>query len=213
VIQTIAGATQEVKKSFQNALPLELALIKLTSETTPQNEILARLEHLEKAIAALQNSGIEEPQALKAEPRLSRAALPQPEPEAAREIPQAATAAIEQGSFDWDGFLDKVKQKKRTVGALIQEGKPAGFDGMELVVEFPPNLKFHIENLALPQNKELLENVLLSIYGKPIKITCIPQNTKSKAESPAEKKPAAPDLLQQAVSLFGGKVEPISKEE
>jgi DNA polymerase-3 subunit gamma/tau len=156
IIQMLAGATNEVKKSFQNALPLELALIKLTTKTAHQDEILARLERLEQTVATLQNSGIAVSPVPKVEPEVSRK----------RDISKASTEPVmetasvapvlshpDQANFDWEQFLETVKQKKRTVGALIQEGKPVSFDGAQLVVEFPANLKFHIENLALPQNR------------------------------------------------------------
>jgi hypothetical protein len=196
---------------------LELALIKLTTETAYQNEILARLEQLEQTVARFQNSGGVTPPVIKSNPESAPKSIalktPVAQPTSTEESPAVSGLQPEQGNIDWDAFLEKVKQKKRTVGALIQEGKAVSFDGTQLVVEFPPNLKFHIENLALPQNKELLENILLSIYGKPIKIACVPQNDKPRPGIPPEKSQGPPDVLQQAVSLFGGKVEPISKEE
>lgn len=218
IIQMLAGATNEVKKSFQNALPLELAIIKLTTGIASQNEILTRLERLEQTVAALQKTGGAVPRVAKAPSESQQPRLTSP-----KAVTPAANGPVSKASleghgnpdnFNWDQFLEAVKQKKRTVGALLQEGKVASFNGVSLVVEFPPHLKFHIENLALPHNKELLENILLSMYGKEIKIACVPQNSMNvKHDSPSEKKQTQPDLLQQAVSMFGGKVEPISKEE
>ncbi|HPT86419.1 MAG TPA: DNA polymerase III subunit gamma/tau [Bacillota bacterium] len=218
IIETLATATNEVKKSFQSALPLELALIKLTT-VQGAGDVLARLERLEQMVqtgrftVSVNSRPVE---VSRPSPTPPAAAVSKPAPVAAApvNIEQTGPSVNDGGTvgindFDWEGFLEKIKGKKRTVAALIQEGKPVKFDGSNLIVEFPPNLKFHLENLALPQNKELLENILLNTYGRPIKIACVPQNTQEKVTPPSGAESDVPDPLKQAVSLFGGKVEPI----
>lgn len=218
IIETLAAATNDVKKSFQSALPLELALIKLTSGQGP-GDVLARLERLEQMVQNSQFAGntVTRPvEASRPLPTPPVTAASKPAPVATAPVnPVQAGASANDGvtagvkDFDWDGFLENVKNKKRTVAALIQEGKPVKFDGSNLIVEFPANLKFHLESLALPQNKELLENILLNTYGRTVKIACVPQNTQEKAMPPSGGEPEVPDPLKQAVSLFGGKVEPV----
>ncbi len=218
IIETLATATNDVKKSFQSTLPLELALIKLTTGQRA-GDVLARLERLEQMVRSGQI-------AVHSVPRSAEVPRPSQTPPAAVASKPASTAvasvnakpsgppvsgggAADIQDFDWEGFLENVKSRKRTVAALIQEGKPVKFDGSQLIVEFPANLKFHLENLALPQNKELLENILLNTYGRPVKIACVPQSAPEKPEPPSGEKTEIPDALKQAMSLFGGKAEPI----
>jgi hypothetical protein len=115
--------------------------------------------------------------------------------------------------FDWSMFLEAVKQKKRTLGALVQEGKPLEINDRELILGFPPNLKYHLENLPLPQNKTLLETIYKDLFGADIKILCIPIPVESKTAGDTETPKAGQELLNKAVQLFGGEVQPLSKEE
>lgn len=219
IIEVLATAAQDVKKSFQSGLPLELALIKLTSGQWHHGDLVERVVRLEQALEKLTHSdgaalATAAPSAVRSEPTIAG-----PKPQKTGPVQEASpeqSRPANRVAFDWDAFLDAVKDRKRTVGALIQEGKAVHFDGGELRVEFPPHLKFHIENLALPHNKELLENILRQMMGREIKIFCIPQRVDERGEATTPTvagREEAPDVLQQAVSLFGGTVKPIHKEE
>jgi DNA polymerase-3 subunit gamma/tau len=222
IIETLAGAANEVKRSFQSALPLELALIKLTA-IAPQNELEARIAKLEAALAQGSFSSAPPPspqnvtQAVKPADKFIK---PPPQANMTGPTPQAqSVAAVKAGPgfSDWDNYLEAIKARKRTVAALVQEGKPVEYGDGKLVIGFPPHLKFHLDNLALPQNKELLERIFQELYSENIKITCVPwtpgsgAGTKNATKTKAE--PAVPDLLSQAVTLFGGEPKPLMKEE
>ncbi|HEX3048318.1 MAG TPA: DNA polymerase III subunit gamma/tau [Bacillota bacterium] len=253
IIETVSTATNEVKKSLQSSLPLELAFIKLTAgiggaatSSGSSANLEARVTGLEKMLQ--EGSG----------PLRSMATMPAREPKESKgsNVPCSpsepntmkgpviaapvsttpASPSISSGetkTFDhWNHFLEAVKQKKRTVAALIQEGKPISFNGSELQVGFPPNLKFHMENLGLPQNKELLESILNDVCGSAIKIFCIPMpqgvaptttspqgassqgtSTKGASLNQAGTQPVEPELLTKARTMFGGEIQPIPKEE
>lgn len=224
LIEILAAAAQDVKKSFQNGLPLELALIKLTTSQWHEEDLAARVARLEQTLEKLTHADSQAP--LTAVP--SKPTWPAVDSAPERSAPKAVAggllqkaspvhrqAEMDSSAFDWEGFLEAVKERKRTVGALIQEGKAVYFDGRELRVEFPPHLKFHIENLALPHNRELLENILQQLLGREIRISCVPQESNPRTETAATgtRRQENPDVLQQAVALFGGTVKPIHKEE
>ena len=210
LIETIAAATNEVKKSLQSSLPLELALIKLTAEHTDYTGLEARILKLENLLAGKEGF-IPPPVSPHSAVESIKPALAAKNMNAAPLAP-AVTVESSPGFAEWPQFIEAVKGKKRTVAALIQEGTPLKLEQGQLIVGFPPNMKFHLENLALPQNKELLEGILQSILGKDIKITCIPLADKPVAANKKETT-REPELVTKAVALFGGEARPLNKEE
>lgn len=216
ILEIMADATNEVKKSYQSSLPLELALIKITTQpSTVSGDWEKRLTRLESLFKEhLQQNTTGKPvattgmQAKIPEVSTPTAAEKLDLPIQIKKIPSENPAAFTQ----WSDFLEAVKKKKRTLAALIQEGNPVRFEAGELVVGFPSNLKFHMENIELPQNITVLENILQEVTGGKLKLTCIPITNSPPA--PAELKlNNEPEALTKAVNLFGGAVEPVSKEE
>ena len=203
IIETITAATNEVKRSLQSSLPMELAMIKLTATGSLAGSLESRVARLEEQFRGLQSAGPapEKPQLHRNESPVG----PQPAAPSASALPGRELTG---GDFEWEAFLEAVKQKKRTLAALIQEGKPLGLKDGELKVGFPPNLKFHLENLALPQNKELLEKVLQEVAGIG-RISCVPLSDNTTPAEAAE----GPDALAKAVQMFGGEVKSINKGE
>jgi DNA polymerase-3 subunit gamma/tau len=220
IIETLAAATHEVKRSFQSALPLELALIKLTALREPETDLADRVAHLENAL----RQGAFSPDAVTAPvlparndsgaPEVSGKTPPLPVKPSPTPVVPKAELKSGQGFADWENFLEAIKVRKRTVAALIQEGKPLDFSAGKLTIGFPPHLKFHLDNLSLPQNQELLEEVFKNKYGRAVKISCVPLTTATGVtEKSAAKAPATSDLLSQTVALFGGAAKPLSKED
>ncbi len=213
IIETLADAALEVKRSQQSSLPLELALIKLTA-LRQARDLEARVAKLEALL--LQGT----PEQVKSNPlpvmgstsRISpttEAVKANPKPEQDRD-PQSVEPLTDNPFKNWETFLEVIKKKKRTLAALVQEGKPISFEGEELVVGFPPNLKFHLENVKLPNNKELLEGILKSLCGKELKLSFVPLEEPASGD---ENRSQENDLLKRTVGLFGGEARPVSKEE
>ncbi|HBF39815.1 MAG TPA: DNA polymerase III subunit gamma/tau [Firmicutes bacterium] len=217
IIEELAAATGEVKKSVQGTLPLELAFIKLTALQSDPADLEVRIQKLEalvkegrfefQTVSGKQADTHETNDASRKEDAvLKKASTPVP-------VQKAATA--ESGSAcSWEQFLEAVKKKKRTLAALIQEGKPVQFTNELLVLGLPSNLKFHLENLSLPQNKEILEEILQELTGGIVKFSCVPVPLHEQtSESKQPLKSNEPEVLSKAVQLFGGEVRPVSKEE
>lgn len=221
IIETIAAATNEVKKSSQSSLPLELAFIKLTAGLKTPGDLESRVAKLEKILQ--ERSSIP--------PRVRPDATPLPEPaqpvktatdslksQKSPAPPQPSTVAVMTAGgpetfTQWSAFIEALKNKKRTLAALIQEGKPVNYNGRELVVGLPPNLKFHLENLAMPQNKELMEGILKEVCGQPVILSCVPVSDEGVTAAKTQSAAKEPNLVNEAVKLFGGQAKPISKEE
>lgn len=212
IIENLADATQEVKRSQQSSLPLELALIKLTTQCS--------IRDLEARVAKLETLLQENPTPVKNKlnPVIDNAPLTRKIAETANTRPketkeitaQFTEPLITNPLKHWEVFLEVIKKKKRTLAALVQEGKPLKFEGDELVVGFPPNLKFHLENVKLPNNKELLEDILKKLSGQNLKINFVPLEEQTPI---AQNREQEPDILKRTVDLFGGEVRPVSKEE
>jgi DNA polymerase-3 subunit gamma/tau len=227
VIETLAAATYEVKRSFQSTLPLELALIKLTALRESGADLAARVTRLEDLLrqggVPAQTSPAVDPDRTvyrkppEVDPKPSPAAKPVPASVPAPDPMMANANGAERtgaGFTDWENFLEAVKARKRTVAALIQEGKPLDFSAGKLTIGFPPHLKFHLDNLSLPQNQALLEEIFQKQYGQTVKICCLPFSAVTEvAAKPAVKPQAAPDVLAQAVAMFGGDAKPLIKED
>lgn len=218
MIDVISTATMEVKRSLQSALPLELAFIKLTSVRQSRDELEARVARLE---ALLQNQLIGKDviplvKLPDEKVKTAEAAAPQkkePNPTGAVIKTPPTTPVTGDAVQIWEAFLNAVKSRKRTLGALMQEGKALNLSQDEFVVGIPGNMKFHLENLNAPQNKEILEGVLGELCGHPMRMACIPLVEGQPVDVKTEQESSQPDLLRKTIELFGGEAHPILKEE
>lgn len=223
MIEVIAAATGEVKRSLLSSLPLELAFIKLIVPRQKKDQLEQRIARLE---ASLPNSrpAITPEGQNRNESAPSKPVAPVPPAVAAAPagpatLPKttgaiaATTVTGVQPGVDWETFLEALKKKKRTLAALVQEGKLVRCDGDEFIIGIPANLKFHLENLALGPNQELLEAAVEELCGKKMKLSCVPLADGQPVKAPAEQQPGQPDLLKKTIELFGGEARPIIKEE
>ncbi len=212
IIEILAGATLEVKRSQQSLLPLELALIKLTT-LTPVNDLESRVAKLEALIQG--DIKIAKADPVPAKESFTQSISKTDTVNIKPKVEQQKTAQtfeplINNPLKHWEVFLEVIKKKKRTLAALVQEGKPLRFEGEEFVVGFPPNLKFHLENVKLPNNKELLESILKNLCGRELKLSFVSLEDVTSSE---QNKASENDILKRTVDLFGGEVRPVSKEE
>lgn len=223
IIETLAAATNEVKRSFQSALPLELALIKLTAIRESASDLEARVRRIEELL----QQGVVNVTSSPVAPAAVTSGVTVVCDNGSKAQPPSSTQSARSGSTtppqtiiqsgqafaDWENYLEAVKARKRTVAALVQEGKPLDFCDGQLTIGFPPHLRFHLDSLALPQNRELLENIFKEQYGQSVRISCVPLTAETVSAAKQAPAAAAPELLAKAMSIFGGEVKPISKEE
>ncbi|NLM36848.1 MAG: hypothetical protein GX202_01825, partial [Firmicutes bacterium] len=106
----------------------------------------------------------------------------------------------------WDEVLEGVKQRKRTVEALLREGTPLGRRGNQLLIRF--TLEFHWEKIREAEYTRLVTEVLQEVTGEKL----IPQFILGEAgNNQAEEN--SPDLLRKTLELFGGEVTEIEEED
>lgn len=105
---------------------------------------------------------------------------------------------------NWDDILAAVRERKRTVEALLREGKPRRSPAGKFIIEFSPEFKFHWENTKRPDNLRLVEEAILEVTGRELKVECLLKEGQSSKEEQGVKE--EPDIIRNALDLFGGKV-------
>jgi DNA polymerase-3 subunit gamma/tau len=66
----------------------------------------------------------------------------------------------------WDHILTCVKNERKITHAFLIEGNPVKADDKKIWLEFKPEYDFHRENVMLPENKKIIEDVILENMGK-----------------------------------------------
>ncbi len=200
-------AGSAVRRGTEGSLPLEMAFLSLITEggetDYPLGQKVAALEErLTKVEATL--AGL--PATRRGAAASKTMAGPAPS-EAAAKAANPGTVTVEIQPFDrWEEVLAGVKQRKRTVEALLREGTPAGLRGKRLLIRF--NLKFHWEKIREPEYTRLVTEVLQEVTGDKL----IPEFILAGTEDDStEEKP--PELLRKTLELFGGEIVEIKEED
>lgn len=207
-----AGIT--VKRGTEGALPLEMALIRLVTEAEGSPglsmDLEKRITALEELVNELKNSAtppyVPHRNAGR-DPERRVADNNENNKEETGDKKIAAPSQTPDFNMKWDDLLAAVRRRKRTVEALLREGKPGGFRGGRFTIEFSPEFRFHCENIKRPENSRLVEEALLELTGKNIKLECV------LGESSRESGGEQPEILRRALEIFGGEVIEMKEEE
>ncbi|MBU1180377.1 DNA polymerase III subunit gamma/tau [Patescibacteria group bacterium] len=68
----------------------------------------------------------------------------------------------------WPEILEKIKDHNHSLPFVLKMSKPIGFDGTNLILAI--KFKLHQEKLEDPKNRDILTNVLKSVYNRDILI-------------------------------------------
>ncbi len=114
------------------------------------------------AAAAPQEPAQATPEAGK--PEMGEAPVEGPEEPA---VPPQALAHIDIGTVKrgWTQVMERVKKKKRTTHALLQEGIPAALNGTNLLLKFHPRTAFHASEILKPAHAEIITGALQETFG------------------------------------------------
>jgi DNA polymerase-3 subunit gamma/tau len=174
----LAVAVEDSRQGADPRLPLELALVKVTSPGSDlSRESLAfRVEQLEQRL-----SGGPAPPAPAAPATPTAAAQPTPvAPQPAPEQAAAATAtaadspplALDQLQDAWQRtVLPAVQSRSIPVASLLGETRPAALDGETLTIEFPATADFHRRQAEEPKNVSVIRDVLYEVTGRKLGVT------------------------------------------
>ncbi|AHD07579.1 DNA polymerase III subunit gamma/tau [Paenibacillus larvae] len=104
-----------------------------------------------------------------------------PPPESIREV-----------SGKWAQVLSLVKERKITVHAWLVDGEPVSLHDQTVLVAFKSAM--HRDTTEKPANKQLIEQVMAEVLGKPYKLATVMQ--KEWKDAQATPQPTAPEVME-----------------
>ena len=213
LIEALDGTLGRIKRGGDPKLELELSFLKLTRDyTEPEVEsLMSRLETLERAV---ENGSVTGPAPAVAsqeapsrrspdEPVVSDSQIPpgdKPasddprEPEApapdepgdAQDDPMTVAAL----SSRWRELMEDLKQNRQALTATVfQEGRPVGFGGNVLEIEFPADSDFHAAEARKPRHGDALVGVLEERFGVRPRLECRVADGPTEAPAPPQEEP------------------------
>jgi DNA polymerase-3 subunit gamma/tau len=160
----LAVAVEDSRQGADPRLPLELALVKVTSPGSDlSRESLAfRVEQLEQRAG-----GSPAPAAARPVERTTPAA-PQPAP---AEAPAAEAPPLELAQLQdaWQRtVLPAVQSRSIPVASLLGEARPAALERETLTLEFPATADFHRRQAEEPKNLVVIRDALYEVTGRKL---------------------------------------------
>ena len=163
----LAVAVEDSRQGADPRLPLELALVKVTSPGTDlSRESLAfRVEQLEtRLLGAAETARPQTAPERPAEPRNAR----QP----AEAQAEAPPLTLDQLQDAWrPTFLPALQSRSIPVASLLAEARPAALDGETLTLEFPATADFHRRQAEEPKNATVIRDALYEVTGHRLGVT------------------------------------------
>ncbi|MCD1259963.1 DNA polymerase III subunit gamma/tau [Paenibacillus athensensis] len=195
-------------------------------------QLTARLQQLEEQVARLVKSGV-----AASAPDSGRSAAPQRSPLAAAPVKksgvkldaylQAAGGTDTKAALmKWSAVLGTVKERKITVHAWFVNGELVACHEDVVLVAFKNEM--HRNTTEKPENKQLIEQVLSSVLGKPYRLITVMRKEWDDAQQKAASAPSeelkleheevagsAPkeEWISEAIQLFGEDLVVIKEDE
>jgi len=168
----LAVAVEDSRQGADPRLPLELALVKVTSPASDlSRESLAfRVEQLEQRTAGAPAPAAVPSQAPATPSEEPTPVAPQPpETAAAAETPPLA---LEQLQDAWQRtVLPAVQSRSIPVASLLGEARPASLEAEMLTLEFPASADFHRRQAEEPKNVAVIRDALYEVTGHRLAVT------------------------------------------
>ncbi|MGI6067038.1 MAG: DNA polymerase III subunit gamma/tau [Bacillota bacterium] len=184
LIQTLGEVEPILKYSSQPRIALEIGLIKAAGQNLTEEIVLEKKPALSLDSQKKVPTGTEVTRT-----EIQKKVVP------GFQSDDAPNIDIMTIRSNWKKVLEGVRKQKVSTYAYLVEGKPLEVKGNTLVLIYKPNFRLHMEHMGLPENKSLVEKVLLSVYKMKLSIQgCLaPSGEKN-------------DLAEQAKELFGENV-------
>ena len=177
----LAVAVEDSRQGADPRLPLELALVKVTSPGSDlSRESLAfRVDQLEQRLTGAPAAPPAAPPARSATAAAAEPAPPAPETAAPAPEQPAPTAAGEGPPLGLDQLQDAwqrtvlpaVQSRSIPVASLLAEARPAALDGETLTLEFPATADFHRRQAEESKNVTVIREALYEVTGHRLGVT------------------------------------------
>jgi DNA polymerase-3 subunit gamma/tau len=177
----LAIAVEDSRQGADPRLPLELALVKVTSPGSDlSRESLAfRVEQLEKRLTG---APVAPPAfAAPAPPTAAPATAAEPTPVAPQPAPEPAAPeaggdgpplALDQLQDAWQRtIIPAVQTRSIPVASLLADARPAALEGETLTLEFPATADFHRRQAEESKNVTVIREALYEVTGHRLGVT------------------------------------------
>ncbi len=199
IADTLAGAIETMRRVGEPRIPLEMALVRLSSSSGKVRvaDLVARLEKLDQR---LRSGGAGE------------AAPPQSAPVAPRIAPARAEASsdLEKIISVWPALLELLHQKKAATAGYLTHGRPVSItpgNPPELLVGLGKGNEFSCKALEQIATRQLIESCLAEVVGHPVRCAFqVVEDLPRPAAAPAAK--PDPAYLTNVLELFEGRMLP-----
>ena len=239
--ETMAETAQVIRRGAEGMLPLELAVVRLATEE--ESDLSAQIAALAERVSRLEQSGVAAPAGAKPEISTQQTSAPgrgQPVKAATKDkpvdnpatlatpapktppapTPEPTPVAVDLDDPEkinqlWEGVLAKVKEKKRTVEALLREGRPGSLTNQQWLITFAPQFRFHVENLNQPDNSRQVNEAAAVVLGRPVRVRCVieePAKENKEDVSAGSAADQTDDFLQRSLAILGGEAVKIKEE-
>lgn len=232
IIEKLNKATSDMKWATHPRIILEMGLIRLVEvhqEAAPSrdqptqanwDEMMRRMAQLEQRI---QNAG-QAPQAgqipAASEPQRrempKKSVMPSTVKISEHRIKEVAAESspqeLQKLSQQWADILNKIKKKKIQVHAWFMDGVPVAIGERAVIVSFKSAI--HRETTEKPQHRQIIEEVLQMVCGKPMELLTLMENQWQEISSQfeqgsgskkveAEQEPLSDPFIDEAIKLVG----------
>ena len=174
----LAVAVEDSRQGADPRLPLELALVKVTSPSSDlSRESLAfRVEQLEQrltGVTAVAATPVAVPSREPQPPAPNQPQAEQPAPAAPEAAPvEAPPLGLDQLQDAWQRtVLPAVQSRSIPVASLLGEARPATLEGETLTLEFPASADFHRRQAEEPKNVSVIREALYEVTGHRLTVT------------------------------------------
>lgn len=185
MLEVFVSALKEIKSSFIIQLPLEIAIVKLCDTDNPGEN------------PPVGNPNPDKPSS-KTELSTKRGA-------------KNKGLSIKEVKEGWEDVLSRVVIHNHGVKALLKSTKPVKLVKNKLILEV--FYKFHKDRLETSKNRNVIELVLVEVFGEKLSIKCVLGKGKPKKLSKREageltdkniKVPSSPQLKEKILDVFDG---------
>ncbi len=104
----------------------------------------------------------------------------------------------------WEQLVQKVKEKKMSLGTFLAEGHPQSMDGRHLVVAFQKHREFHASHVR--RSRALVEEVACNVFEGTVTISCEVIYDNNKEQIVEEKSAEEDERVQMVMQVFSGEV-------
>jgi DNA polymerase-3 subunit gamma/tau len=212
-----AEGDEEVARSAYPRFALEATLIRLATlpGTLPIGQLLDRLESLEKKLSsgADGKSDPSRPESRRVEAPFSGSASIHGRPTAA---PEGAVHRKQGGDHAevWKKFLAFVTQEKKFLAPHLEQSRPLALPPERLALEVEGRL--HLNYLQDPENLNALKEIARRFFSADVSVSLALQEKKQRSEAAEFESSGAadaPDVVQEALRIFGGSVKQVKRAD